>query len=249
VSGAEAVLLAAGWPLAVLLAVVVCAQRAGCARRSELVARARHELAGPLGAAGLALSLARREAGAAAPRLAAVELELRRAARALDDLDAARAGRRARDEAAAVDVGALVAQQALAWQPAARARGRELRVHAPSGLVVRADRVRLAQAVGNLLANALEHGGPRVELRAERGARGGVRVAVGDDGPGLPVAALDLARRPRAGRGARGRGLAIAADVAARAGGRLVGAPGGHPALELPAAPLARRAGAGGARS
>ncbi|HEX8206658.1 MAG TPA: hypothetical protein VF587_11425, partial [Solirubrobacteraceae bacterium] len=100
-------------------------------RRSELVVRAVHEIAGPLNAAGLALHAARRERGATA-RLGAIDVELRRAGRALEDLDAARAGRRARDRARVVDVGALLAQQALAWQAFARTRGAAVRVAAAS---------------------------------------------------------------------------------------------------------------------
>ncbi len=223
-----------GWLLAALaVAVAVVVQR----RRAELVARACHEVAGPLQAAGLALHAARGEGGPGA-RLAAVDLELRRAARALDDLDAARSGRRAADASDVVDVGCLLAQQALTWQVAARRRGRRLRVVAGSGLLVRGDAVRLAQAVGNLLANALEHGDGTVELRASR-AHGSVRIEVRDDGAGLPAPVAELTRRPRAGRGSRGRGLAIAAEIATRHGGRLAAAPspaGARLGLELPAA-------------
>ena len=222
-----------GWLLAAAAALAaVAVQR----RRAELVARACHELAGPLNAAGLALHVARREAPV--PRLAAIDLELRRAARALEDLHAARAGRTARDARATVDVGCLLAQQALAWQAAARERGCRLRVAATSGLLVEADAIRLAQAVGNLLANALEHAGAsRVELRAER-AGDAVRVEVRDDGRGLGAPVASLSRAARAGRGRRGRGLAIARDVAARHGGRLETVPaetGAALALVLPA--------------
>ena len=210
----------AGWLLAAIAALAAFAVQR---RQAELVARACHELAGPLTAAGLALHVARREAPV--PRLAAIDLELRRAARALEDLHAARAGRTARDERAAVDVGCLLAQQALAWQAAARERGCQLRVAAASGLIVEADAVRLAQAVGNLLANALEHADARrVELRAER-AGAAVRVEVRDDGRGLSAPVAELTRGARAGRGGRGRGLAIAREVAARHGGRLETAP------------------------
>ncbi|HEX8083093.1 MAG TPA: sensor histidine kinase [Solirubrobacteraceae bacterium] len=223
----------AGW---LLVAALLLARR----RRAELVARAIHEIAGPLNAAGLALHAARRDRAAGA-RLAAIDVELRRAGRALEDLDAARAGRRVRDRARVVDVGALVAQQALAWQSFARARGASLHVAAGPGLVVRADAVRLAQAVGNLVANAIEHGGEHVELRAASvGER--VRVEVRDDGPGLPAPVSALARRARGGRGRRGRGLAIAADIASRHGGRLAAAPastGARLVLDLPA--LSRR--------
>jgi signal transduction histidine kinase len=224
----SAAVLLAWCATAAALLVVVGATR----RRAELAARACHELAGPLQAAGLALHAARREAPS--PRLAAVDLELRRAARALDDLDAARAGRRALDAPGVVDAGVLVAGQALVWQVAARERGRGLRVAAGAGLLVTADPVRLAQAVGNLLANALEHGEGTVELRVSR-AGGRVRIAVGDEGRGLPADVAALVRRARAGRGSRGRGLAIAAGIAERHGGRLVAGDGATLVLELPA--------------
>jgi signal transduction histidine kinase len=125
------------------------------------------------------------------------------------------------------------------------------------------DRRRLAQATGNLIANAVEHGGGEVTVRGRLERRGGdgtprgplerrredgtlngrvahdtVRVEVIDRGSGLPAPVTELARRPRAGRGSRGRGLAIAAAVAAAHGGRLASAPaerGARLVLELPA--------------
>jgi len=60
---------------------------------------------------------------------------------------------------------------------------------------------------------------------------------VSDAGPGLPAPVAELASRPRAGRGCRGRGLAIATEVAERHGGRVAAAPSAHGArvaLELP---------------
>ena len=98
------------------------------------------------------------------------------------------------------------------------------------------DRARLAQATGNLIANAIEHGGGAIELRG-RAAGGSVRIDVIDDGAGLPAPVADLARRARGGRGARGRGLAIASSIARDHGGRLAGAPsqrGARLVLELP---------------
>jgi signal transduction histidine kinase len=61
-----------------------------------------------------------------------------------------------------------------------------------------------------------------------------VRLEVVDDGPGLPAPVHELARRRP--RGEHGHGLAIAAGIAERHGGRLAGVPSGV-ALELPVVP------------
>jgi two-component system sensor histidine kinase QseC len=254
-----ACVLAAG----VLVALAVL--RAELARRAEVVARAGHELRGPLCAAGLALHGAARDGGADG-WADAVGLELERAGAALADLAAATAWpspalgrlRRARRDArvatpgmaptddavvlAPVDVAALVRAQSGPWVAAAPGIGRRLVVSAADGAVlVHGDRARLAQAVGNLLANAVEHGEGTIELSV--GCAGGVaRVEVTDEGRGLPGPLDRLVRGPRGGRGGRGRGLAIAAGVAARHGGRLVTGPsrrGARIALELPAADAA----------
>ena len=227
-----------GWLAALVSGGAALVLHRELGRRAEAVARACHEVRGPLTAARLALHLVERR-GRPGPHVHAVDLELRRAARALDDLDAARTGRRMRDRADVVDVSGLVRDAAAALRPVAEARGVRLRLDAPArSAEVRGDRLRLAQACENLLANAIEHGGGTVELRA-RTDSGRVRIEVRDEGPGLPAPVPELAGRARAGRGRRGRGLAIAADIAARHGGRLAAAPsprGARLALELPAA-------------
>lgn len=233
----------AGWGLAfaALAAGAVVLRR--LEHRTELVARACHELRGPLTAARLGLHLVGGAHDGGGSRLAAIDLELRRAGLALDDLQAARAGGRARDRREAVPVTDLLCEAATSWRPVARAAGRELRLDwRPSDAVVRGDRLRLAQACGNLLANAIEHGRGPVCLRGHA-AGGRVRIEVADHGPGLPEPVADLARRARGGRGRRGRGLAIASEIAARHGGRLAAAPaasGGRVVLELPAAGATR---------
>jgi DNA-binding response OmpR family regulator len=230
--------LLVAWLLAAVATVVAAVGRLELRRRRELVARACHELRGPLTAAHLALHAGARHGDAPPQRLAAIDLELKRAGVALDDLAAARRGRRAPDRDEPVDVGDLLAYQAATWRIVAGVFGCRLElVEQGRGAIVRGDRLRLAQAVGNLVANALEHGTGRVELLA-RSLGDRVRIEVADEGPGLPAPVGDLTRRPRAGRGRRGRGLAIAADIADRHGGRLVAAPssrGARVALELPA--------------
>ena len=240
----NAALALGGWVAAGLAGAVVVAVRHGVDDRREAVARASHELRGPLAAARLGLSLGFGGGELSAVRLRAIDAELGRAALALDDLTDPRGGPSRLRDVDRIDVRGVVADSVEAWQGAAAAAGvaLQLRWDGP-GAVVWGDRLRLAQAAGNLIANAIEHGGGAVCVRGEvrPGADGGpviVRIAVSDGGPGLPAAVADLCRhRARGGRGRRGRGLAIAADVARAHGGRLVGAPsdrGARVVLELP---------------
>jgi len=241
-------LAATGWLAALGAFGTVAVLRASTERRMALVAEAAHELRAPLSAALLGLHGVGGDA-AGARRVAAVELELRRAGLALEDLHAAPRGRRAPACAEPLDVRALLAEAVEAWRPLAGALSAELHYDAAGPhLLVRADRLRLTQAVGNLVLNALEHGGGPVRVRAHA-TRAHVRIEVRDHGPGLPapVAAL-AAGGPHAGR--RGHGLAIAARVVAGHGGRLLMAPvsaGACVVLELPRAsqgrPLTGRAG------
>jgi signal transduction histidine kinase len=130
-----------------------------------------------------------------------------------------------------------VARGRPAWSPAGVARRR------PAQPTVRGDRLRLAQALGNLIANAIEHGGPDVSVRVVTRADA-VRVEVWDSGPGLRAPVAQLARRARRGRGARGRGLAIALEIARSHGGTVAAAPvraGARVVLELPAGAAAQR--------
>src|SRR5687768_17546527 len=179
----RATLELAGWVAASAATAAAFALRVELARRGELVSHACHELRGPLTAARLGLATLTRAGEREGARALAIDQELRRAGLALEDLDAARAGRRARERDETVDLAALVHVTAEAWRPVAHAVGGEVRVLPAQGkALVRGDRIRLAQAFGNLLANAIEHGGGEVELRAQADTRR-VRVEVRDQGP------------------------------------------------------------------
>jgi len=145
--------------------------------QAEALTRLSHELRGPLTAIGLALTAERRGrqsvGGGLSPpaSLGAVELELRRAAAVLGDLDALAAGERRAGAAPRtlepVALDELLAASVRGWAAAAAVHGVQLLPPAPAGgaAVVLGDPARLAQATGNLIANALEHGGGVVRVR------------------------------------------------------------------------------------
>jgi signal transduction histidine kinase len=238
-----------GWAAAAVATALALAVRHALDDGREAVARACHELRGPLTAARLGLSLQLRADEESHARLRAIDTELSRAALALDDLSVARRGELGGPRLTAiarVDLAALAADAVEAARGHAEEVGVDLRPveRSPAvgnggrGGAVWGDRLRLAQAVGNLIANAIEHGGTTVRVSVATRGRV-VRVEVCDDGPGLPAPVAALARRPRRGRGTRGRGLAIALAIARRHGGTIAAAPartGARVVLELPAA-------------
>jgi signal transduction histidine kinase len=227
-----------GWAVAAAGLLLALTAAWELRRRREMVARACHELRGPLTAVRLSLATMERRREAPPERLAVLDLELRRAGLALDDFAAARSGRRAIDRTEPVEVAELLEEQLESWRVVAQAFDSRVVLAGPlPGVFVAGDRLRLAQAISNVVANALEHGEGPVALSARTAGRRWLRIEVSDDGPGLPASVGDLTRRARGGRGRRGRGLAIAAEIAERHGGRLVAAPaprGARIALELP---------------
>ena len=230
-----------GWAAAGLVAMLAIAVRRALDTRMEAVARACHELRGPLTAARLGLSLSSPVGELSAARLRAIDTELGRAALALDDLAEMRrrptGGPRLRD-VEPVRLSRLLADAVQAAGGRAEAAGSTVAGEwSGPEAVVWGDRLRMAQALGNLVDNAIEHGGGAVWVRGSL-RMGTARLEVCDEGPGLPAPVARLAARPRAGRGARGRGLAIALAVARAHGGTIAAAPvgrGGRVVLELPA--------------
>jgi signal transduction histidine kinase len=202
-------------------------------RRLRLVERAEHELRGPATALGLACERMRRER-AGARHTAMLRVQLDRLDAGLADLTAARTGRTALARAEPSELRA-VARAALApWEtdPGKVAFG-WLGGPAPA----RVDRRALAKALGNLVANAAEHGEGQIRVRG-RTTPSGVRIEIRNRNRtivGAPV-------RPPRSIPARGRGLRIAERAARQLGGRVLVDLGGAETvavLELP------RAGAG----
>jgi two-component system OmpR family sensor kinase len=92
--------------------------------------------------------------------------------------------------------------------------GRLLRVDDPDGLVVEADRMRIEQALANLVENGLRHGRGEIRLWARATDDGGVELHVSDAGPGFPPDFLPHAferfRRADSARSGDGVGLGLA---------------------------------------
>jgi two-component system, OmpR family, sensor kinase len=118
-----------------------------------------------------------------------------------------------------VEIAPLLERAAKRFEARAAADGRLLTVDAPSGAVVKADRVRLDQALTNMIDNALRHGAGDVGLSAHPGDDG-LELHVTDEGPGFPEAFVEQAFErfsradPARGPGGSGLGLAIVEAVA-----------------------------------
>jgi len=131
-----------------------------------------------------------------------------------------------------VDVGELLESTAQRFRVRAAEHGVALTTDAPAGLHADLDPLRIEQALGNLLENALRHGGGPVRVMATGASGGGCAITVEDSGPGfapdvLPRALERFSRGDAArGRGGTGLGLAIVEAIARAHGGTVTAANG-----------------------
>lgn len=229
-----------GWPCVLAIAAigVVGVRRV---RRRAALNEALHEVRRPLQVLALTAPVAGTPAGD-------FEGPVRMAAAALERLE-----REINGGAAPTTVRATVAVAPLLeaavgrWQARAALAGRSLELRCRCGTAaVSGSPAELAQALDNLLANAIEHGGSRIAVSAS--ARGGaLRIVVGDSGRG---AQRPGGRRSRSGLTRRiageprGHGLRIVRRIAAAHGGSFAlqaGAGATEAVLELPLTDGARR--------
>jgi two-component system OmpR family sensor kinase len=198
-------------------------------RERSFVADASHELRTPLALLKAELELALRKPRTApeleqALKSAAAETDrLVRLAEDLLVLAQADDGRlRLRRDT--VRAGALLGSVQEAFRRRAETAGRTIEGQTSDSIALDADRIRLEQALGNLVDNALRHGSGSVLVSAvERNGR--VEFHVLDEGQGFPPAFLPHAFE-RFGRadeartsGGAGLGLALAAAIAEAHGG------------------------------
>ena len=148
-----------------------------------------------------------------------------------------------REEFTNVDGAAILADLAEMYEPVAEDRAVALTLDAPTPVTIRAHAQLLAQALANLVDNALKHGGGAVRLFAETSG-GRVRLGVADRGTGIPRddrdAMLKRFGRADAARSTPGAGLglSLATAIAHLHDGRLVlsnNEPGLIATIELPA--------------
>ena len=145
----------------------------------ERAARAEHELRGAATALALVCEGLRRDP-AAREHGAAIEAQLDRLRAGLADLQAARGTESSEGAAEEVELSELTTAAARPWG--------EMEVEWEGGPVVaELDRGRFAQALGNVLANAADHGVGKVRVIG-RPHDGGVRVEVHNRGRGLQIA-------------------------------------------------------------
>lgn len=222
-----------GWPVVASIAATVAAQSLQAGRRRSALNEALHELRRPLQVVALS----------AGPKLVAPAGEdpIELATAALERLDREINGGGPDARWTAIDGHSLVRAAVGRWQARARLADGSLELRWNAGrATIRGEGSALAQALDNLVVNAIEHGGPTIVLAARR-REGRLRIAVVDSG---------RAWRPRSrrnnpadvlarlgGRDRHGHGLNVVRRVASSHGGRFSlrrSAEGSLAVLELP---------------
>jgi len=162
-------------------------------RKTQFIAMLAHELRNPLAPVVNAVAVLKRSPGEAqAQRLhTIIDKQVARMVRLIDDLlDVSRVSLgKVKMRSEDVSVAELCEGAVESVQDAIHARGQVLQTAIATPLpMVRGDRVRLEQIVCNLLANASKYGheGGRVNLTAVQDG-GCIRIAVEDDGRGIPA--------------------------------------------------------------
>jgi signal transduction histidine kinase len=221
------------------------------ARERALVSHASHELRTPLAVLKLELELAldpERSRDEMAAALASAAEEVDRLTRLASDLLVIARHDQGQLPVRPVEIDVAQAVRAIVerFDRIARTDGRSVVAAGASALDARVDPDRLAQAVDNLVSNALRHGAGEVEVRTEEQG-GQVVIGVFDHGAGFPEDFLAHAFEPfsradpaRTGE-ATGLGLSIVLAIAESHGGSagVENVPGGgaHVWVALPREP------------
>ena len=227
----------AAWPLGASLAAAVAVQGLRTGRRRTALNEALHELRRPLQALALV------SPGTVRAEPAAIQGSVRMAAAALERLEREINGESLAPVRETAPARPLLDSAVRRWGSRAALAGGSLSLRWQAGeAAIAADRCAVAQALDNLVVNAIEHGGPEVVVEA-RDDSGRLRVVVVDSGrearprsrresPAELVARLS-------GRRLHGHGLRVVRRTAAAHGGYFQlrsSARGTEAILELPLA-------------
>ena len=129
-----------------------------------------------------------------------------------------------------IDAADLAADMAELYEPAGEDKGLEFAAEIEKGLMIEGNQPFLAQALANLIDNAIKYtpAGGAVKLRARRRSSGEIEYSVTDTGPGVPeedrervvqrFVRLDNSRTEPGS----GLGLSLVTAVAEAHGGRVV---------------------------
>ena len=198
--------------------------------RDEILAVVSHDLRSPLHAISLACEALRDEmpSGGATRYLSAIERAINRAERLITDLLEASAIENGRITLAtsAIDGGAVLKQATADYELLAKETGTKIETKLPDEpVVIKADRDRVLQVLGNLIGNSLKHAkGAPIELALEQ-QNGEAVFVVRDSGPGIGPSELphvfDRYWSGRTKRGGAGLGLAIAKGIVSAHGGQI----------------------------
>lgn len=229
--------VAAGLPVAASLALAggITSLREG--RRRAVLNEALHELRRPLQVLSLALPKC-------SPHPAPVESSLELAKVALERLDREVNGAGLKEVVREISVNALIDDAVRRWEGVAACSGGSLQRewNGPEAYV-EGDRFDLAQALDNLLSNAIEHGAGKVRIGWRRKGEW-VSISVANSAAPSPGPGRRR-RHDRGGRCRRGHGLRVVERVARKHGGSFVLRPARDGVTASLRLPLRRRMGAG----
>lgn len=137
-----------------------------------------------------------------------------------------------------VDLAKVASEAAEFYHPVAELKGVTLTFASSGDLAGAGDPLLLAQAIGNLIDNALKYAQEKgtITVQAIQRSDGAIEVSVSDDGPGIPDAekpkVTERFYRGDASRGTQGVGLGLSLVAAvAKLHGGVLGLTDNHPGL------------------